>query len=188
MFVLIRQIVTLTSVLGCTFTFEETYMKSATLGLCALIVVCAGSAAKAQCGCGASYPSYPSYPAYQPSYPAYPSSHSAPGHYPQASYPQPALPAPRPTGNMGPANIAYVNKLATPVARSNYTLNYAVHLTDGRILLSDFLPAGQTVRGVETQSGTGGRRLNASNTAGGTITVVDPANNSTVANFGPTGG
>ncbi len=140
-------------------------MKSASLGLCMLIVMCAGASAKAQCGCGASVPTY-----YAP---------SAPVH---SHYRPPAPPRSYPGATMGGSTIAYVNKLATPVPRANYTLNYAVHLTDGRILLSDFLPPGQTVRGIESQSGAGGRRLNTANT-GSNITVTDPSTNSTVVVF-----
>lgn len=141
-------------------------MKSATFGLCVLLVVCAGSTAKAQCGCGGSVPSYHAHPAPM-----------APSHYAPHSLP-------RPMSGISSSSVAYVNKLATPVPRSNYTLNYAVHLTDGRILLSDFLPPGQTVRGIESQTGSGGRRLN-TNSSGGLISVIDPANNSTVATFAP---
>lgn len=137
-------------------------MKSAMFGICVLIVMSAGSTVKAQCGCGVSYPAYHSSPA-----PVH--SHYAPPR---------TLPAP-----VTSSSVAYVNKLATPVPRANYTLNYAVHLTDGRILLSDFVPPGHTVRGIESQTGVGGRRLNTSSMSGGPISVTDPATNSTIATF-----
>ncbi len=137
-------------------------MKSFTVSLWVLIVMCAGSAVNAQCGCGGGYR------------PAPVVSHYAP---------PPVSPVVRPS--MSPSSIAYVNKLATPVPRANYTLNYAIHLTDGRVLLSDFLPPGYTVRGIESQTGAGGRRLSTSGQPTGSMAIIDPNNNSTIAVFNP---
>ena len=141
-------------------------MKNAAFGFCALLVMCVGGTVNAQCGCGASHATY---------------------HQPAMTSYHPLPPAPRPTG-ISSSTVAYVNKLAMPVPRANYTLNYAVHLTDGRILLSDFVPPGHVVRGIESQTGAGGRRLNASSLPTGAINVTDPTNNSTVATFTPGSG
>ena len=148
-------------------------MKSASLGICVLMVMCAGTSAKAQCSCGASY--------------AAPVSYASPAPV-RSYYSAPAAPrmsTPSMSTSLSPSSVAYVNKLATPVPRANYSLNYAVHLTDGRILLSDFLPPGHTVRGIESQSGAGGRRLTTSSQAGGAIAVIDPSTNANVATFAP---
>lgn len=87
-----------------------------------------------------------------------------------------ALPTPRPVGS-----IAFVNELAQPIDRGTYTLKYAIHLTDGRILLSDYLPRGQAIRGTEQQSG--GRRMTAAIGGNGAVTVKDPTNSEVIAVF-----
>ncbi|MDX1925212.1 MAG: hypothetical protein SFV81_01760 [Pirellulaceae bacterium] len=99
-------------------------------------------------------------------------------HMPVQTLPAPvmALPTPRPVGN-----VAYVNQLAQPIDRGNHTLKYAIHLTDGRILLSDYLPRGQAIRGTEHQSG--GRRMTVAIGGNGAVTVKDPANSEVVAVF-----
>lgn len=153
-------------------------MKYASLVLCVLIVLGVGASAKAQCNCGMSVPYYAP-PVHMHSYPPAHVHNYPPAHVNVA-------PPPRYPGTpMAGSTVAYVNKLATPVPRGNYSLNYAVHLADGRILLSDFLPPGHTARGIETQSGIGTRRLNAAK-QGATISVTDPVDNSTVATFSPT--
>ncbi len=96
-------------------------MKYASFGICLLAIVCIGSSVKAQCGCSMPAPAYPVYQAPMPS------------HYAPMASATRTLPPPVASRPMGNARIAFVNKLATPVPRANYTLNYAVHLTDGRI-------------------------------------------------------
>ncbi len=53
-----------------------------------------------------------------------------------------SMPLPAPVVSRAPATVAFVNQLENPIQRQNYTLNYAIHLTDGRVLLSDVLPKG----------------------------------------------
>jgi len=80
-----------------------------------------------------------------------------------------------------PANVAFVNRLATPVNRGSYVLTYAVHLTDGRILLTDFMPSGHSVSGTEYR--TGGRRVAARVAESGRIIVRDPQSDEPIATF-----
>ncbi len=130
------------------------------LSVCALGFFLLQGSASAQCGC---------------------SSHAVPmvvRHIPvqPAPIPMTTLPAPRPAGA-----VAYVNQLSQPINRGTYTLNYAIHLTDGRILLSDFLPRGQVVKGIEHQSG--GRKMVAAVGGNGVVTVKDPMSSEVVATF-----
>jgi len=125
-------------------------------------------AAQAQCGCGA--------PAYAPVMQT--RMMPAPVYMAPPAYSVPAAPAP----SYGPASISYVNKLATPIQRPNYILNYAIHLTDGRVLLSDFLPSGYQAQGIENQVSSQ-RKLDVSLNGDSAVTVRDPQTNSTVATF-----
>lgn len=129
------------------------------LCVCALGVFLLQNSADAQCGCGTR--SVPVVVRQIPQAMPAPMIHSAP----------------RPMGG-----VSYVNQLSQPIDRGTYTLRYAIHLTDGRILLSDVLPRGLTVRGTEQQSG--GRRLTTAVGSNGAITVQDPTNSEVVAMFG----
>ena len=131
--------------------------------LAALSVMVISSVASAQCGCGA--------PVYQPMVRVAPAPYIAPAPLP--------MPAPMPVAPQGPAKVSYVNTLQTPIQRETYTLNYAIHLTDGRVLLADVLPKGYTATGTEP-GGYNGRKM-ISNQSPEALTVVDPANNQTVA-------
>ncbi len=93
-----------------------------------------------------------------------------------------------PIRQYSPSSIAYVNKLSEPVSRGTYSLNHAIHLTDGRVLLTDFLPSGHTVRGTEYRSGSGGRKMIASPSGTGGIRVSDPHSNQVIANLGAQAG
>lgn len=81
-----------------------------------------------------------------------------------------------------PGTVSFVNKLAQPIDRGTYTLKYAIHMSDGRILLADFLPRGQTIRGTETRS-SGGRKLATSIGSYGAVTVKDPDSSQVIAQF-----
>ena len=134
------------------------------LAVCALGFILLQNSASAQCGCGAY-----SAPTVMRQMPA----------YTMPAYTMPArthASAPR-----SPGSISYVNELSQPIDRGSYVLRYAIHLTDGRILLSDFLPRGQAIRGVEYQSR--GRKMVAGIGGNGAVTVTDPTNNSVVATF-----
>ncbi len=88
--------------------------------MAALSVMLVSSVASAQCGCGAPV-------VYQPAVRVAPMPMAA------------SMPLPAPVVSRAPATVAFVNQLENPIQRQNYTLNYAIHLTDGRVLLSDVL-------------------------------------------------
>lgn len=133
-------------------------MKALTLGLCALGFFFLTNSVYAQCGCGSL-------------------SYATPVAMPMTSY------APmQPTMPRSPGSVSYVNQLTQPIDRGTYTLKYAIHLTDGRVLLADALPPGLTVRGMEYQSG--GRKMVTSFAGDGAITVTDPQSSQVVATFG----
>ena len=144
-------------------------MKTSAIAFLGLALM--AGAAQAQCNCGAT-----SYAAPVRMMPA----PMAPAPMAPTTLPAPAMTVPAPT--TGPASIKYINKLIDPVPRANYTLNYAIHLTDGRILLSDFLPSGYQTQGSEYAPGSQ-RRLQVSVDGGNSVTVRDPQSNSTVATF-----
>jgi hypothetical protein len=83
-------------------------------------------------------------------------------------------PAPMTTGS-----ILFVNKLSTPVDRGAYSLLYAVHLSNGRLLYTDVLPTGFTVRGTEAYRS--GQRANVNVAADGRLNVNDPVSNQVIA-------
>ncbi len=146
-------------------------MKTSAIAFLGLALM--ASAAQAQCGCGV--------PSYVPVMPVR-AMPVAPAYLPPATYsaPIPTYSAQMPSS--GPASVAYVNKLTNPIPRPNYTLNYAIHLTDGRVLLSDFLPSGYQVQGTEYSSG-GQRKLDVSLAGDNSVTVRDPQSNATVTTF-----
>ena len=142
-------------------------MKTLVLGLCVVGLVSLSGSARAQCGCsGHAYMSY-----------------APPGHAPvvmqQAR--SSTVVAPRPVSPASAGNISYVNRLTEPLVRPNYTLMYAVHLTDGRVLLTEVVPRGYEVRGTESRSN--GRKLNASDIGNGQIRVTDPTTDQMIVKF-----
>ncbi len=146
-------------------------MKTAAIAFLGLALM--AGAAHAQCGCGV--------PTYAPVAPMRPMP-MTPAYMPPPTYsaPTPSYSAQR--SSFGPASVAYINKLTNPIPRQNYTLNYAIHLTDGRVLLSDFLPSGYQVQGTEYSSG-GQRKLDVSLAGDNSVTVRDPQSNTTVTTF-----
>ncbi len=129
------------------------------------------TAAQAQCGCGT--PVYA--PVMQTRMMPAPTYMAPPVHHSHNAHAAPAT-------SYGPASISYVSKLANPIPRANYTLNYAIHLTDGRVLLSDFLPSGYQVQGVEDQVSSQ-RKMDVSLNGDNSVMVRDPQSNSPVATF-----
>ena len=142
-------------------------MKTSAIALLGLALM--AGAAQAQCGCG--MPSYAPAPV-----------RMMPAPMPAAPAYLPAPPVSKPSQSLGPAQISFINKLINPVPRANYTLNYAIHLTDGRVLLSDFLPSGYQAQGSEYAPGSQ-RKLDVSVTGDNSVMVRDPQSNMTVATF-----
>jgi len=142
-------------------------MKTLVLGLCVVGLISLSGSARAQCGC--SGPAYMSY--------------ATPVHATvvvQQARP-PAVVVPRPVAPGSDANISYVNRLTEPIVRPKYTLLYAVHLTNGRVLLTEVVPRGHQVSGTESRSN--GRKVNASDVGNGQIRVTDPTTNQMIATF-----
>jgi len=142
-------------------------MKTLVLGLCVVGLVSLSGSARAQCGCSAT-----ANMSYAPTV-----------HSPmvmQQARPS-AVVAPRPVAPASAGNISYVNRLTEPLVRPNYTLLYAVHLTDGRVLLTEVVPRGYEVSGTESRSN--GRKVNASDIGNGQIRVTDPTTNQMIVNF-----
>ena len=141
-------------------------MKTLLVGLCVVGLVSLSGSARAQCGCsGRAY-----------------MSPAPPVHAPvvmQQSHPSTVM-APRPASA---GNISYVNRLTEPLVRPNYTLLYAVHLTDGRVLLTEVVPRGYEVSGTESRSN--GRKVNASDIGNGQIRVTDPTTEQMIVKFTP---
>ncbi len=145
-------------------------MKTFVVGLCVVGLVSLSGSARAQCGCSG------------PAHISYAAAVHAPAvvHSTRPSVvvaPRPVLPAPASAGN-----ISYVNRLTEPIVRPNYTLFYAVHLTDGRVLLTEVVPRGYNVSGTEFRSN--GRKVNAADIGSGQIRVTDPTTNQMIATFG----
>jgi len=80
---------------------------------------------------------------------------------------------------MAAGSISYVNKLDSPVDRGTYSLLYAVHLSNGRMLYTDSLPSGFTVRGTEPYRS--GRKANVNLGGDGSLKINDPATNQVIA-------
>jgi hypothetical protein len=136
-------------------------MKTFAVGLCFVGLVGLSGSARAQCGC-----SGPAYMSYAPAV-----------HAPVVVAPRPVAPA-----QASAAKILYVNRLVEPLVRPNYTLLYAVHLADGRVLLTEVVPRGFNVSGTESRLN--GRKLNAADIGNGQIRVTDPMTNQMIATFG----
>jgi hypothetical protein len=140
-------------------------MKTLVLGLCFVGFIGLSGSASAQCGCsGTVYVPY-SPPVYAPVVvqKARPSTTVAPRTVTSSS------------------SISYVNRLSEPLVRPDYTLLYAVHLNDGRVLLTEVVPRGYTVSGTEFRSS--GRKVNASDMGSGRVKVTDPVTNQMIATF-----
>lgn len=75
--------------------------------------------------------------------------------------------------------ISYVNKLDTPMDRGTYSLLYAVHMTNGQLLYTDYLPSGFTARGTEAFRS--GRKATMDIGADGRLTINDPSSQQAVA-------
>jgi hypothetical protein len=139
-------------------------MKISMTGLCVLGFAFLTSSAHAQCGCGSSY------------------------HVPHAyttrvvpmTYSAPVTVMPSTVRAESPASgISYVNKLATPLDRGVYQLNYALHLNNGKVLYTEYLPQGYSVAGTEV--GRNGRRVNADIGNDGMVNVNDPGTRQVIA-------
>ena len=152
-------------------------MKTTVLGLGILACALMAGSAQAQC-CGAAMASHHSY--------ATPSYSTA--SYSSASYAAPSYAAPAHSTTAGRARVAYVSKLAQPIQRGDRTLMYAIHLTNGKTLLSHFVPIGHNVQGVENF--TPGRLVSATVSAdsSGRLMVVDPTTNQPVTTLTPFSG
>ncbi|MCY2985986.1 MAG: hypothetical protein NTY15_20345 [Planctomycetota bacterium] len=139
-------------------------MKILTTGLCVLGFAFLTGSAQAQCGCGTS--SY------------------VPRTYTTRVVPMtyPATIAAMPTTmySASPASgISYVNKLAAPLDRGSYVLHYAVHLNNGQVLYTEYLPQGYAVAG--TEAGRNGRRVSADIGNDGMVNVNDPGTRQIIA-------
>lgn len=82
--------------------------------------------------------------------------------------------APRASGS-----ISHVNRLTPALDRGTYLLNYAVHLNDGRILYTEFLPSGYSIAGSEI--GGAARKVSAAVGSPGLVNVADPVSGQMIA-------
>ena len=103
-------------------------MKSVILGLGLMGLMIFSKSAEAQCGCGIHY---------------------APITYVTPVYSAPVYSAPIAPPSQTISSVSYVNRLANPIDRGTYSLSYAVHLTNGRVLFTDYIPSGHIIRGTE---------------------------------------
>lgn len=129
-------------------------MKTSVFGLCILGLAALSGSAQAQCGCRSGYNSAPM------SYSA-PMSNSAPV-----------------TRTIATA-ISYVNKLDTPMDRGTYSLLYAVHMSNGQVLYTDYLPSGFTARGTEAFRS--GRKAKIDMGTDGKLTINDASSQQAIA-------
>ncbi len=77
------------------------------------------------------------------------------------------------------AAISYVNKLDTPMDRGTYSLLYAVHMSNGQLLYTDYLPSGFTARGTEPFRS--GRKARIDMGTDSQLTIIDPSSQQTIA-------
>jgi hypothetical protein len=148
-------------------------MKISLFGLCILGSALMAGSVQAQCGCGSSYYSYAAPRTYVA--PVARTVYAAPAPVARSTYA-----APMAASSTSPATaISFVNKLATPIDRGAYQLQYAVHLANGRILYTDYMPNGFEVSG--TEQGGGSRRVNADIGNDGLVNVNDPASRQVIA-------
>lgn len=143
-------------------------MKISMTGLCVLGFAFLTGSAQAQCGCSTS-----SYVPMTYTTRVVPMMHSAPVSVMPGTIPAPMHSASPASG------ISYVNKLSTPMDRGSYMLHYAVHLNNGQVLYTEYLPQGYTARGTEV--GRSGRRVNADVGNDGMVNVNDPGTRQVIA-------
>ena len=129
-------------------------MKTSVIGLCIFGLAAMSGSVQAQCGCRSGYNSAPM-------------SHSAP------------MSQSAPVTRTIATAISYVNKLDTPMDRGTYSLLYAVHMTNGQLLYTDYLPSGFTARGTEAFRS--GRKATMDIGADGRLTINDPSSQQAVA-------
>lgn len=143
-------------------------MKTIVVGLCFFGFATLSEAVQAQCGCVSTQ--------YAPMMRTVPMAYSAPMvHSMPLTHSAPVVqPAAMTTGS-----VLFVNKLSTPVDRGAYSLLYAVHLSNGRLLYTDVLPTGFTVRGTEAYRS--GQRANVNVGTDGRLNVNDPVSNQVIA-------
>lgn len=164
---------------GLFLTFGEEKMKTFVFGLCIFGFTTLSGTVQAQCGCGSTQ--------YAPVRQSVPMSYSAPRSYaapmsysvPKSySAPMYSSPMAQPT-SMASGTILFVNELSAPVDRGSYSLLYAVHLSNGRLLYTDSLPTGFSVRGTEAYRT--GQRATVNVAADGRLNVNDPVSNQVIA-------
>jgi hypothetical protein len=144
--------------------YLELVMKILMTGLCVIGFAFLAGSTHAQCGCSTS--------SYVP--------HCYSTRVVPMTYATPTMSMPATMHSTSPApGISYVNKLTTPLDRGSYMLQYAVHLNNGKVLYTEFLPQGYTA--VGTESGGNGRRVNASIGNNGMVNVNDPATQQVIA-------
>ena len=140
-------------------------MKTSIVGLCILGFAALSGTAQAQCGCCSSnHTSTLPYRAVGARTYSTPINHSAPMTH---------------SDPMAAGSISYVNKLDAPVNRGTFSLLYAVHLSNGRLLYTDSVPAGFDIRGTEPYGS--GRKANVNVGSDGRLNINDPATNQVIA-------
>ncbi len=139
-------------------------MKISMTGLCVLGFAFLTGSAQAQCGCSTSSHVPRTYTTR-----VVPMTYAAP-----VSAMQTAIHSASPA-----SGISYVNKLSAPLDRGSYMLHYAVHLNNGQVLYTEYLPQGYTARGTET--GRNSRRVNADIRNDGMVDVNDPGTRQVIA-------
>ena len=147
-------------------------MKTSVFGLCILGLAALSGSAQAQCGCRSGYNSVPMSYSAPKTYSA-PMSHSAP-----MSYSAPMSNPASVTRTIATA-ISYVNKLDTPMDRGTYSLLYAVHMSNGQVLYTDYLPSGFTARGTEAFRS--GRKAKIDMGTDGKLTINDASSQQAIA-------
>jgi len=134
-------------------------MKTSVIGLCIFGFATLSGTVQAQCGCRSNHHApTASYRTVAPMTYSAPMTQSAP---------------------MAAGSISYVNKLDSPVDRGTYSLLYAVHLSNGRLLYTDSVPSGFSVQGTESYRS--GRKANVNVGADGRLNINDPATNQVIA-------
>ena len=129
-------------------------MKTSVIGLCIFGLAALSGAAQAQCGCRSGHNSAPM-------------SYSAP------------MSNPAPVTRTIATAISYVNKLDTPKDRGTYSLLYAIHMSNGQVLYTDYLPSGFTARGTEAFRS--GRKAKIDVGTDGQLTINDPSSQQVIA-------
>jgi len=139
-------------------------MKISMTALCVFGFASLCSSSHAQCGCGSRSHALRTF-----------TTQVAP-----MNYAAPVSSTPMTMNAASPASgISYVNKLTNPLDRGSYSLLYAVHLNNGKVLYTEYLPQGYTVTGTET--GGNGRRVSANVGSNGMVNVNDPTTQQVIA-------